>query len=86
MGRVLALEVLIGSVPVSNLIREDKVYQLLSLMQMNKHIGMQIMDESIVKLFKEGIISEASARANANDPKRFRSAKNEDQGIIDGKN
>jgi len=74
-GRVLALEVLIGSVPVANLIREGKVYQLPSLMQMNKGIGMQIMDESIAKLLKEGVISEEVARANANDPKRFRSVK-----------
>jgi len=72
-GRVLALEVLIGSLPVSYIIREGKVYQLPSLMQMNKNIGMQIMDDSIANLLKEGIISEEAARANANDPKRFRS-------------
>ena len=70
-GRALALEVLIGSLSVTNLIRDNKVFQMPSLMQMGKTSGMQIMDESLVELFKQDIISAEEAIANANDRNRM---------------
>ncbi len=70
-GRVLALEILLGSLSVANLIRDNKVYQIPSLMQMGKAGGMEIMDESLVELFKQGTISAGEALANANDRNRM---------------
>ncbi len=69
-GRVLALEILLGALPVTNLIRDNKVFQIPSLMQMGKSSGMRIMDDSLVELFKQDIISEKEALANSNDKKR----------------
>ena len=69
-GRALALEILLGSLPIANLIRDNKVFQIPSLMQMGKTSGMKIMDDSLVELFKQDIISAKEALANANDRKR----------------
>jgi twitching motility protein PilT len=69
-GRALALEILLGSLPVTNLIRDNKVFQIPSLMQMGKTSGMRIMDDSLVDLFKNNIIAAKEVLANANDRKR----------------
>jgi twitching motility protein PilT len=67
----LAMEVLIGSLSVGNLIRDQKTFQIASMMQMGKNIGMQIMDESILALLKEEKISPETALANADNKKLF---------------
>ncbi len=69
-GRVLALEILLASLSITNLIKDNKVFQVPSLMQMGKKSGMRIMDDSLVELYKKDIISEQEALANANDKKR----------------
>ena len=69
-GRVLALEILLGSLPVTNLIRDGKVFQIPSLMQMGKATGMMIMDDSLIDLFRKNIISADEVLANSNDQKR----------------
>lgn len=56
-GRVAAHEILIGNVAVSNLIRENKIYQIKSVMQTGKNDGMQTLDEALDGLMKEGKIS-----------------------------
>ncbi len=70
----LALEVLIGSLSVANLIRDNKTYQIQSTMQMGKNIGMRLMDDSIVELLEAEKISLQAAIANVNNKsilKRF---------------
>jgi twitching motility protein PilT len=67
----MAVEVLIGTVPMANLIRDGKTYQIPSMMQTAKNIGMQIMDESILQLLRDEKIDARSAQDHANDPKRF---------------
>ena len=66
-----ALEILIGTLPLTNLIRDSKTFQIPSMMQTGKGVGMMIMDESILKLLKEEEISLEGATANANNPKLF---------------
>lgn len=78
-GRALALEILLGSLPVTNLIRDNKVFQIPSLMQMGKASGMKLMDDSLVKLFRQDIISATEALANANDRKRVTLQLNHEQ-------
>lgn len=53
-GVVLAAEILLGTLAVSNLIREGKTYQLLSTIQTNKHIGMVTMEQSYFDLYEDG--------------------------------
>jgi twitching motility protein PilT len=68
----LAVEILIGTIPVSNLIRDGKVFQIPSMMQMGKAVGMQIMDESIMSLLRAGTISANEAYLNANNKALFK--------------
>jgi twitching motility protein PilT len=68
----LAVEILIGTLPVANLIRDGKVFQIPSMMQMGKAVGMQIMDESIMSLLKAQIISAEEAYRNADNKTIFK--------------
>ncbi len=71
-GRVAALEILIGTAAVRNLIREAKTHQLPSMIQTGKKFGMVLLDDSIMDLLNEGMISADDAYMKANDKGRFR--------------
>jgi twitching motility protein PilT len=71
-GRVVALEILIASPAVRNLIREGKTHQIPSMIQTGKKYGMILLDDSIMELFKKGQISAEEAYAKSNDKGRFR--------------
>lgn len=60
-GRVAALEIMVGTPAIQNLIREGKTHQLQSLIQTGNKYGMQTMDMSISQLYKEKIISYEAA-------------------------
>jgi twitching motility protein PilT len=62
-GRVAAIEVLIGNLPVANLIREGKTFQLPMMMQIGRSQGMVLMDDYINDLLKQGLITEEDARS-----------------------
>ena len=62
-GRAAALEVLLGTPAVRNLIRENKTYQLGSVMQVGAKAGMQTMEAALVELVTSGTIDLAQARA-----------------------
>jgi twitching motility protein PilT len=70
--RVPALEVLVNNKAVGNLIRENKTFQLFSVMQMGATQGMTLLDESLGKLLASGVISREEALRNADDPKRIK--------------
>jgi twitching motility protein PilT len=57
---------------MATLIRDGKVFQIPSMMQMGKAVGMQIMDESIMSLFQAGTISANEAYLNANNKAPFK--------------
>jgi twitching motility protein PilT len=71
-GRVAALEILIANPAVRNLIREGKTHQIPSMIQTGKKYGMVLLDDSIMDLFKKGIISADEAYAKSNEKGRFR--------------
>lgn len=71
-GRVPALEILIATPAVRNLIRESKSHQLPSMMQTGKKYGMQLLDEAIMGLFNQGKISADDAYSKSNDKSKFR--------------
>ncbi|HET6516071.1 MAG TPA: type IV pilus twitching motility protein PilT [Thermodesulfovibrionales bacterium] len=57
-GRALAIEILVPSPAIRNLIREDKVHQIYSSMQTGQsRSGMQTMNQSLVELYAKGHIS-----------------------------
>ncbi|PKN66613.1 MAG: type IV pili twitching motility protein PilT [Deltaproteobacteria bacterium HGW-Deltaproteobacteria-15] len=72
--RVLAVELMVGTVPIGTIIRDNKTFQLPSLIQTGKKLGMQLMDESLMQLFKDGLISPEAAYANALNKKPFETA------------
>ncbi|HNQ19256.1 MAG TPA: type IV pilus twitching motility protein PilT [Smithellaceae bacterium] len=71
-GRCVALEILIATPAVRNLIRESKTYQIPSVIQTGKKYGMQLMDDGILDLYNRGWISSDEAYIKANDKSRFR--------------
>lgn len=77
---VLALEILIGTVPMGNLIRDAKTFQIPSMMQTGKNVGMQSMDESLMALYGAGRITAADAAANANQAEKFKPYLDKEQG------
>jgi len=57
-GRVVALEILVPTPAIRNLIREDKVHQIYSTMQTGQEkFGMQTMNQSLVTLYQKRLIS-----------------------------
>lgn len=68
-GRVPALEVLLGTRAVANLIRESKTFQLRSLMQTGLAQGMALLDLSLAQLVREGTVSREEALVHAEDPR-----------------
>jgi len=70
-GRCVALEILICTPAVRNLIREGKTYQIPSAMQTGKRFGMQTLDDAIADLLNGGFISGEDAYLNAIDKSKF---------------
>lgn len=60
-GRVAAFEVMLGTPAIKSLIRECKNHQIDSIVQVNKKIGMQTMDDCIYDLFSKERINAAEA-------------------------
>lgn len=60
-GRVAAVEVMMCNQAVQNLIREGKTYQIFSVLQTGKSLGMQTMADHITALSKDGVITEEEA-------------------------
>ncbi len=71
-ARCVALEILIATAAVRNLIREQKTYQIPSMMQAGKKYGMQLLDDGIMDLYNRGWISSEDAYMKGNDKSRFR--------------
>ena len=71
-GRCAALEILIATPAVRNLIREAKTYQIPSMIQTGKKYGMQLLDDAIMEMCTKGMISPDEAYAKANDKAKFR--------------
>lgn len=68
-GRVPALEILLGSRPVSNLIRESKTFQLRSVLQTGASQGMCLLDTSLAHMIRDGVVTREEAALHAEDVK-----------------
>jgi twitching motility protein PilT len=71
-GRVAALEILIATPAVRNLIRENKIFQINSTIETGRKFGMQALDDAIMRLFREGIIDAEQAYNKAATKSKFR--------------
>jgi twitching motility protein PilT len=72
-GRCLSVEVMINTEAVANLIRKGKTYQLPSVIATSRQLGMQLMDQELVRLVKEGVIGAEDAYMRAENKKEFES-------------
>jgi twitching motility protein PilT len=70
-GRVAAVEILFSNSAIANLVREGKTFQIPSMIQMGKAEGMQLLDQTIMELLMQKIISPEEAYIKANDKKPF---------------
>ncbi|MFO2462053.1 type IV pilus twitching motility protein PilT [Pseudomonas sp. 15FMM2] len=67
-GRVAAHEIMLGTPAIRNLIREDKVAQMYSVIQTGGAFGMKTLDMSLKALVSQGLISREEARQSARAP------------------
>ena len=67
-GRVAAHEIMLGTPAIRNLIREDKVAQMVSAIQTGGALGMKTLDMSLKALVVGGMISREDAREKARVP------------------
>jgi twitching motility protein PilT len=70
-GRVAALEVLIATSAISNLIREAKTFQIPSMMQVNKAAGMVSLNDALLELVTKKLVAPEEAMAKAVDKTGF---------------
>ena len=70
-GRVAALEILIVTHAVANLIREGKTFQIPSLMQTGKGLGMQTLNDALIDLVKSDTVEAQEAYDRAPNKKEF---------------
>ncbi|HVT16415.1 MAG TPA: type IV pilus twitching motility protein PilT [Thermoanaerobaculia bacterium] len=70
-GRVPAIEVLIVTKAVSNLIRDSKTFQIRSVLQTGGTHGMVQLDTSLHELVKAGVVSREEALRHAEEPQKF---------------
>ncbi len=70
-GRVPALEIMIANAAVKNLIREEKTYQIPSVIQSGTKQGMQTLDQSLFNHVMNGLLDRMVAERVADNPKMF---------------
>jgi len=75
-GRVAAHEIMLGVPAIRNLVREDKIAQMYSVIQTGAAHGMQTMDQCLINLVSRGVISQKDALAKAQDKNSFNSMGN----------
>jgi twitching motility protein PilT len=74
LGRAVAVEILVATPGVRNLIREGKTHQIYSAMQAGAQYGMQTMDQSLAGLVRSGKVAMTTAierSANEDDLRRL---------------
>lgn len=70
-GRCAAVEILIATLGLSNIVREAKTPQIPSIIQTGREFGMQSMDQALIELIRAGKITAKVAKDRASDYKTF---------------
>ena len=71
-GRVPACEVMISTTAIRNLIREDRIFQITSVIRSGGVEGMQTLDQDLQRLVTQGKIERKVAMDIADNPKLFK--------------
>jgi twitching motility protein PilT len=80
-GRALALEIMVPNAAIRNLIREDKIHQIYSQMQIGQEkFGMQTMNQSLASLYARRLISMDDALGRSSDVDELRNLINQGGG------
>jgi len=77
-GRIAALEVLINTSAVANLVRQGKLDQLETAMQSGGNVGMKTMDSALMELVEGAYVSGRDAYQQADNKSKFERLRNED--------
>ena len=85
-GRCLAAEIMIPNAAIRNLIREAKVHQIYSQMQVGQQkFGMQTMSQSLIDLHQRRLITTEEALGHATEPEELKTMLGQPAGMSDGK-
>jgi twitching motility protein PilT len=71
-GRIAAQEIMVGTGAISNLIRENKVFQIPSIIQTGKKDGMQLLDQHILEYMMAGVVDANEAYMKCNNKQAFK--------------
>jgi twitching motility protein PilT len=71
-GRIAAQEIMVGTSAISNLIRENKVFQIPSIIQTGKKDGMQLLDQHILEYLMAGVVDSTEAYMKSNNKQAFK--------------
>jgi twitching motility protein PilT len=71
-GVVAAYEMLVVTPAIANLIRENKTYRIPSSIQTGKKYGMQLLDDALFNLWKNGLCDEGPVTMKSNNPAELR--------------
>ena len=71
-GRRAAQEIMVGTAAVSNLIRENKIHQIPSMIQTGKKDGMQLLDQHILEYLMSGVVNAEEAYMKSNNKSAFK--------------
>lgn len=70
-GSVIAVEVMVATASIRNLIREGKTFQIPNYLQMGSAQGMQTLDQSLAQLVRKGIVTSEEALLRAQHPEEL---------------
>lgn len=71
-GRILSTEIMVGTSGIRNLIREQEIEQIATLMQTGSQYGMKTMDKSLKELYQKGLITLDVAMSRVKNPEEFK--------------
>ncbi len=67
-GRVAAYEMLVVTPAIANLVRENKTFRITSSIQTGQKIGMQLLDDHMFRLWRDGVVEKRECLFRANQP------------------
>ncbi len=70
-GRVAAIEVMVATAAIRNLVRENKAHQITSIIQTSREAGMQTMDQALSDLYKQSLITYEVAVQRSQNPQEL---------------
>jgi twitching motility protein PilT len=84
-GRIVALEIMVPTPAIRNLIREDKIHQIYSAMQTGQEkMGMQTMNQSLATLYQRKLISVETALGASSNRDELQDLINRGVGVVSG--